>query len=497
MVQHDSRVRRYNRQSTGMGGTGGRRITEAQYGNPNAYLSDYEQQQEYSANDSQAYEYDQHITYHQDTTYAESNKISLDYMELFAQGNSSNQRNSSRQQMSSGSRYSSAKQANAQYDASSERRTNAGYGNPSRRRTNSDYSNSYRQPANTGYNNAYPKQTRTNYGNSYGQPAGAAYDNASPRQTNSGYHTPSRRGTASGYRTDASRHKTNSMQQNNARYGNSEYGKSIHGRAIQDYDEKLRRRKASSHRQTRTVSLRNQPQRRHRRRMLMQRLAVSIWALCVIFLIAILLLNRNSPADQGQRTLQNSGQSKTPSTASGAAQPDAALIQGIPASDFAAHPEWTEDFLTPNEYSRPGDPLESVTNIFVHYTANPGTTAAQNRSYFERQKDEHTISVSSHFIIDTDGEIIQCVPLDEIAYAVVGRNFDSISIECCHLTKDGSFTQETYDSLISLLAWLTEIYDLDSDDILRHYDCGGKKCPLYYTEHPDEWEELKKDVDNL
>lgn len=229
----------------------------------------------------------------------------------------------------------------------------------------------------------------------------------------------------------------------------------------------------------------------------MQRLAVSIWALCVIFLIAILLLNRNSPADQGQRTLQNNGQSKTPSTASGAAQPDAALIQGIPASDFAAHPEWTEDFLTPNEYSRPGDSLESVTNIFVHYTANPGTTAAQNRSYFERQKDEHTISVSSHFIIDADGEIIQCVPLDEIAYAVVGRNFDSISIECCHLTKDGSFTQETYDSLISLLAWLTEIYDLDSDDILRHYDCGGKKCPLYYTEHPDEWEELKKDVDNL
>ncbi|MCI8799419.1 MAG: N-acetylmuramoyl-L-alanine amidase [Lachnospiraceae bacterium] len=171
--------------------------------------------------------------------------------------------------------------------------------------------------------------------------------------------------------------------------------------------------------------------------------------------------------------------------------------QGLPADVFAAHPQWTEDFLTPNEYSRPGDSLETVNNIFVHYTANPGTSAAQNRSYFEQQKDMHEASVSAHFIIGYEGEIIQCVPLDEIAYAVMTRNFDSISIECCYLAEDGSFTQETYDSLISLLAWLTDAYDLDSEDILRHYDCGGKKCPLYYTNNEDEWEQLKMDVDKL
>ena len=89
------------------------------------------------------------------------------------------------------------------------------------------------------------------------------------------------------------------------------------------------------------------------------------------------------------------------------------------------------------------------------------------------------------------------MPLDEIAYAVKSRNMDSISIECCYKAKDGSFTQETYDSLISLLSWLTEAYDLDSEDILRHYDCGGKKCPLYYTEHEDAWEQLKQDVKNF
>lgn len=163
-------------------------------------------------------------------------------------------------------------------------------------------------------------------------------------------------------------------------------------------------------------------------------------------------------------------------------------------SSLAEKPEWTEDFLTLNEYSRPGEPLERVDNIFVHYTANMGTSAAQNRSYFEQLKDTHERHASAHFIIGYEGEILQVIPLNEIGCAVQSRNYDSISIECCYLAADGSFTEETYESLINLLAWLLETYNLEPQDILRHYDCGGKKCPLYYTEHEDEWEKLKEEV---
>ena len=223
------------------------------------------------------------------------------------------------------------------------------------------------------------------------------------------------------------------------------------------------------------------------------RLLLGAWVLC-IFLFAGYFALKNQQTNTGKENILPVGGEPTESQK----QPSpGTLVQGIPADAFAKHPDWTEDFLTPNEYSRPGEPLESVKNIFVHYTANPGTSAAQNRSYFEWQKDTHEASVSSHFIIGYEGEIIQCVPLNEIAYAVMTRNYDSVSIECCYLAEDGSFTQETYDSLISLLAWLTDIYDLDTEDILRHYDCGGKKCPLYYTEHEDAWEQLKKDVDKL
>ncbi len=160
-----------------------------------------------------------------------------------------------------------------------------------------------------------------------------------------------------------------------------------------------------------------------------------------------------------------------------------------------APPEITEDLLEINDYSRPGTKLNKVKSVFVHYTANPGTSAAQNRSYFANLAQTRERSASAHLIIGYEGELIQCIPLEEQAYAVVTRNDDSISIECCYLDEDGKFTQETYDTLIHTLAWLCSEYDLSPDDILRHYDCGGKKCPLYYVEHEDAWEQLLADVE--
>lgn len=158
-------------------------------------------------------------------------------------------------------------------------------------------------------------------------------------------------------------------------------------------------------------------------------------------------------------------------------------------------PDMMVDLLTPNEYSRPQEPLPEVKNIFVHYTANQGTSAAQNKSYFENLGITGERSASAHFVVGYNGEMIQCLPLTEIGYAVMQRNYDSVSIECCYLSEDGRFTQATKESLVELLAWLIGKYDLTTDDILRHYDSNGKLCPKYYVEHEDEWEQIKKDVD--
>ena len=163
-------------------------------------------------------------------------------------------------------------------------------------------------------------------------------------------------------------------------------------------------------------------------------------------------------------------------------------------NNHSEKPELVQDFLTPNEFSRPQEALPEVTELFVHYTANPGTNAEQNRSYFENLGITGETSASSHFVIGYDGTIIQCLPLTEIGYAVKEHNYNSVSIECCYLDKDGKFTDETHDALISLLGWLMREYDLGLSDVKRHYDAGGKPCPLYYTEHPQAWEQLKEDL---
>lgn len=294
-----------------------------------------------------------------------------------------------------------------------------------------------------------------------------------------------------------------------ANYGNSgSYGKrrnvNSNRAGYQMRGRELKRTQAARNPgQRMSVDSRRARAAKRRQRLQIQCAAVTLGIIVItIFGVSLLMRNHRTAAASGSSQNASMGSNTGNTAGSGnagvpqvtAGPLSGVTVQGIPAEVFAAHPEWEENFLTPNEYSRPGDELTEVKNIFVHYTANPGTSAAQNRSYFERQKDEHRASVSSHFIIGYDGEIIQCVPLTEIAYAVQTRNFDSVSIECCYKAKDGSFTQATYQSLIALLAWLTDVYDLDTEDILRHYDCGGKKCPLYYTEHEDKWKQLKEDV---
>ncbi len=152
------------------------------------------------------------------------------------------------------------------------------------------------------------------------------------------------------------------------------------------------------------------------------------------------------------------------------------------------------DLLTVNKYSRPGIKLEQVNGIVIHYVGNPGTSAAQNRSYFESLKDSHATKASSHFIVGLEGEIVQCIPTSEVAYCSNDRNDDTIAIEVCHETASGKFNEDTYDSLVHLTAFMCCKNNIEMDDIIRHYDVTGKECPKYYVKHEDKWVQFKKDV---
>ena len=141
----------------------------------------------------------------------------------------------------------------------------------------------------------------------------------------------------------------------------------------------------------------------------------------------------------------------------------------------------TDALLTPNKFSRPQIPLKSVKKVVLHYVGNPKSSAMANRNYFENQKNGGRY-VSSHYIVGLEGEILRCVPENEVAYCSNQANTYSISIECCHPDATGKFTAATENSLAELCAYLCEQFKLDPmKDIIRHYDVTGKQCPLWFV----------------
>lgn len=157
-----------------------------------------------------------------------------------------------------------------------------------------------------------------------------------------------------------------------------------------------------------------------------------------------------------------------------------------------------EKLLTISPYCRSGEKQGSIKNIVVHWVANPGSSALGNRNYFNSLATSHKTSASSHYIIGLNGEIIRCIPEDEVAFhsGSYSMNRKSIGIENCHPDWNGQFNSNTYNSLVELCADICRRYGLSVNNIIRHYDVTGKICPKYYVEHQDAWTQFKNDVAN-
>lgn len=157
-----------------------------------------------------------------------------------------------------------------------------------------------------------------------------------------------------------------------------------------------------------------------------------------------------------------------------------------------------ERLLTISPYCRSGEKQGKIENIVVHWVGNAGSSAIGNRNYFNSLATSHRTYASSHYIIGLEGEIIRCIPEDEVAFHSGSwkMNRKSIGIEDCHPDWNGKFNDRTYASLVELCADICRRYNLTADNIIRHYDVTGKNCPKYYVEHEDEWIKFKNDVAN-
>ena len=126
-------------------------------------------------------------------------------------------------------------------------------------------------------------------------------------------------------------------------------------------------------------------------------------------------------------------------------------------------------------HNRPYTKRKKTTAVAVHYVGNAGSSALGNRNYFQTT----STSVSSNYIIGLEGEIIRCIPEDEVSWCTNQANSYTISIECCHPNVDGIFNDKTYKSLVELCADICTRWKLNplKGGIIRHFDVTKKVCP--------------------
>jgi len=176
--------------------------------------------------------------------------------------------------------------------------------------------------------------------------------------------------------------------------------------------------------------------------------------------------------------------------------------------------EVTEAYLTPNQFSRPQIKLRGVYGLVLHYVGNAGTSALFNRNFFESRKHGKTGYGSAHFIVDLAGDVLVCIPPNEVAYHcgedrthgylytpfAIERfgywpNGKTLGIEMCHLDNAGRFTDETLAATSELCAKLCEQFNLSpTDDICRHFDITTKLCPRIWVEHQELFDNFKRET---
>ena len=150
--------------------------------------------------------------------------------------------------------------------------------------------------------------------------------------------------------------------------------------------------------------------------------------------------------------------------------------------------------LTVDEHTRCTEKLEKVKGIIIHESGMPGMSANKLYDYYEEIGKNDTAYESVHFIVDTDGSIIQTIPCDEIAYHALTKNKDCLAIQYCYANEEGAMTGDTYKSMVSLCAKLCKKYKLKTDDIYLHHDATGVMCPKYYVENTESWQKFLSDV---
>ncbi len=75
----------------------------------------------------------------------------------------------------------------------------------------------------------------------------------------------------------------------------------------------------------------------------------------------------------------------------------------------------TEMLLTVNESSRPGTKLTDASCVITEKMNDHGSSAVEMRNYLESLRLRGDVKLSYHFVVGTSGDIVECIPLNEVS----------------------------------------------------------------------------------
>lgn len=161
----------------------------------------------------------------------------------------------------------------------------------------------------------------------------------------------------------------------------------------------------------------------------------------------------------------------TTTTTTSTTAPPAVLIAALCRESWAAA-EPTGDFTA-----------HIIERLTVHHTArllreNRDAPAAVRGHQRFHQLDRGWADIAYHFIIDLEGNVYECRPVD--AVGDTGTNYDPTGhfLVCC----EGNFNEQDLPeamraALVDVLAWAAEQFDVGSDTIAGHRDWAATSCP--------------------
>lgn len=124
-------------------------------------------------------------------------------------------------------------------------------------------------------------------------------------------------------------------------------------------------------------------------------------------------------------------------------------------------PSIKTNIIAKNKYNRLGIEHSKIKHILWYteekYTSKELWAFFNGVPYNKVGNKKFYLDESAHFIIDKQGNIIQCLPLEEACIYNNKLDRDSINI----VTIGNEYTEEQYLSMVNLGAWLCQAFKLD------------------------------------